>query len=87
MADATTLSKTLNNSYQEIITGACMLTLEEGQAVRLHIGSSAPADDTDAFHGLNPLNSPLSYSGGLKVYARIDDKAFGTVTKISYTGV
>ncbi len=86
MADAATLSKTLTNSYQETITGACMLTLEEGLAVRIHIGSSTPAVDAPS-HLLNNLNSPLSYTGGLKVYARIDDKAFGTITKISYTGV
>ena len=86
MADAATASKTLTNSYQEIITGACMLSLEEGLAIRLVFDSSLPSDNA-ASHLLNNDNSPLSYTGGLKVYARIDEKAFGTVTKVSYTGV
>jgi len=86
MADATTAVKTLTNAYQLIIAGACMLTLEEGTNVRVHLGSTLPAVDA-AFHGLNQLNSPLSYPGTLNVYARIDDRSFGTVTKISYTGV
>ena len=84
MADAATLSKTLTNEYQSIITGAAMITLNEGLAVRIHCGP-APANDAP-FHLLNNLNSPFTYTGGLEVFARIDEKAFGTTTKLSYTG-
>lgn len=84
MADAATLSKTLTDSYQEIITGPCMLTVNEGLLVRVSFQSTTPADDTDAYH---TTNSFVSYSGGLKVYARIDDACRGTRTKIGYTGV
>ena len=86
MADATTAAKTLTDDYQEIITAACLLTLEEGLSVNLHLGSILPANNAAA-HKMSTHNSPFSYSGGLKVYARIADNSKGTVTKISYTGV
>ena len=87
MADATTASKTLTDAYQLIIAGACMVTLEQGTNARVHFGSSLPANDA-AFHGLNNLNSPVSYTGGLNVYAKRDNDRTGTTTTvISYTGV
>lgn len=83
MADADTLRKELTNTYQEIITGSCLLTVIDGIMIRVHFGSTLP--DADApFHR---TSSQVLYPGGLKIYARIDDSAFGTKTVISYTGV
>ena len=85
MADAATARKTLSNVYQEIITGACLLTKEQGINIRVSFKGTAPGLN-DAFHPFNSNDTSFAYTGGLKVWARIDDSSFGTKTVLSYTG-
>jgi len=91
MADTPTEFKTLDDSYQEIIEGACAITVEEGRAVETVFDSSAPTS-TRRGHTTNVgpyTDAVISYGGGLKVYMRRHPKykAQDIKTTIAVTGV
>jgi len=91
MADAATTEKVLTNSYQAIITGACLATVEKGVGVLYRFDSSAPSE-SDPGHSLFVVpgeTAYLSYPGGLTVYAKIHPRFqdAGVPTVISVTGV
>ena len=47
------------------------MQLNKAAKVRVHIGESAPSNDTEAFHLLDYFkNDSFSYGGGEKLYCR-----------------
>ena len=79
----------LNDSYQLIGAGPCLITIEEGTLALAHVAGSAPSD-TDAGHtfGVAPgVEGALSYSGTENVYVRIHPKNRSQPTKVAYTEV
>lgn len=91
MADATTDSLELTDAYQEIIEGACLITIEQGRGGLFHFAASAPAESAPG-HSVYVTpgeTANVSYPGNLKVYGKRHPRwASGNIkTVVSFTGV
>jgi len=81
-----TAELTLTNSFQLVIAGAAVVTLEIGAKAKLHIAADLPADNAAAHRLVRHTDrSSFTYNGSDNIYARKDDPADTDNVVIAFT--
>lgn len=83
-------SLVLTDVYQDLGAGPRFGSLEDGKLAALHIGASAPDDDTLDYHTFGVaegVEGTFRYSGTENVYVRVHPSTPGTRTRITHTAV
>jgi hypothetical protein len=80
-----TAEKTLTNSYQLIISGPALVSLEKGSLALLHVAAALPLDTAPAHRLVAGTDrESFTYNGSDNIYARKFDPAGTQVVVISY---
>ena len=68
-----TQHKEINETWEEVSAGSCLLESVNDAGIRVHIGADQPAQDSRAYHLLNrDRGLSFSHGGSLPLWARTD---------------
>jgi len=70
---ATARYTTLEASYSALTSGECVVEVASKGSVRIHVGVSAPAAGTTAYHNITYPDGLFVYNGTETVYVRAED--------------
>lgn len=81
-----TAEKTLTDSYQLLIAGPAVVTLEKGKVAMLHIASSTPSSNAAAHRLVRGTDrESFTYNGYDNIYVKKTDPANDRVVIVAYT--